>query len=63
VAHGRSTKATESFAKANARAHAQGFPISFADGAMAAMAATHGFMLATCNTRDFKGCGVELLNP
>jgi toxin FitB len=57
------TKAAEAYAKVNASAQAQGCPISFADGAIAAMAAAHGFMLATRNTRDFKGCGVELLNP
>jgi toxin FitB len=55
--------ACEFFARANARAQAAGNPISFADGAIAAIAAAHGFMLATRNERDFKGTGVKLINP
>jgi toxin FitB len=56
-------KAAEAFAKINARAQAAGNPISFADGAIAAIAAANGFILATRNERDFKATGVELLNP
>jgi len=55
--------ASESFARVNARAQAAGNPISFADGAIAAIAAAHGFMVATRNVRDFKGTGVDLLDP
>ena len=55
--------ACEFFARVNARAHAAGKPISFADGAIAAIASAHGFMLATRNERDFKGTGVKLINP
>ena len=55
--------ACEFFARVNARAHAAGNPISFADGAIAAIASAHGFMLATRNERDFKGTGVKLINP
>lgn len=56
-------EACESFARVNARAQAAGNPISFADGAIAAIAAAHGFLLATRNERDFKGTGVKLINP
>lgn len=30
---------------------------------IAAIALTHNAKLATRNTRDFEGCGVELINP
>ena len=46
-----------------AKAQAAGNPIDFADCAIAAIATTHRFILATRNARDFKGTGVELLNP
>jgi toxin FitB len=55
--------ACEFFARVNVRAQAAGNPISFADGAIAAIASAHGFMLATRNERDFKGAGVRLINP
>ena len=56
-------KAAEAFVRINASAQAVGNPISFADGAIAAIASAQGFLLATRNVRDFKGTGVELLNP
>jgi toxin FitB len=56
-------KAAEAFAHVYASAQAAGNPIDFADAAIAAVAAAHGFILATRNERDFKGTGVELLNP
>jgi predicted nucleic acid-binding protein len=37
--------------------------VGFADCAIAAIAKTHGFIVATRNVRDFPGTGVELLNP
>lgn len=40
-----------------------GNPIHFADCAIAAIAARHGFVLATRNVRDYKGAGIELVNP
>lgn len=55
--------AAEAFARINASAQAAGNPISFADGAIAAIASAHGFMVATRNVRDFKGTGVEIINP
>lgn len=56
-------KAAEAFALINAGAKAAGNPISFADGAIAAIASAHGFLLATRNVRDFRGIGVEVINP
>ena len=56
-------KAAEAFSRVNASAQAIGNPISFADGAIAAIASAHGFMVATRNVRDFKGTGVELIDP
>jgi toxin FitB len=56
-------RAAEAFARVTASAQAAGNPIDFADAAIAAIATIHGFMLATRNERDFKGTGVELLNP
>ncbi len=56
-------KAAEAFARINASAQAIGNPISFADGAIAAIASAQGFILATRNVRDFRGTGVELINP
>lgn len=57
------TQAAHAFARVHAGALAAGNPISFADGAIAAIAAAHGFLLATRNVRDFKGTGVELIDP
>jgi toxin FitB len=51
------------FGRIAAKAQAAGNPIDFADCAIAAIATTHRFILATRNARDFKGTGVELLNP
>jgi hypothetical protein len=55
--------AAEAFAKVISYANASGNPIGFADAAIAAIAAVHGFHVATRNARDFKGSGVELINP
>jgi predicted nucleic acid-binding protein len=57
------SSAAQAFARVNADAHASGNPISFADGAIAAIAAAHGFQVATRNTKDFKGTGIGILNP
>ena len=55
--------AAAAFARINAGALAAGNTIGFADGAIAAIASAHGFMVATRNVRDFKGTGVEVLDP
>ena len=57
------TKAAEAFGKVRAGAQAVGNTIGFADGAIAAIATSQGFALATRNDRDFRGAGVELINP
>ena len=57
------TQAAHAFAAVHAAAVAAGNPISFADAAIAAIAAAHGMLIATRNVRDFKGTGIELLNP
>ncbi len=40
-----------------------GFNTDIVDLMIAAIALTHNAKLATRNTRDFEGCGVELINP
>ena len=56
-------KAAEAFGNIRAGAQAVGNTIGFADGAIAAIASAQGFALATRNVRDFRGSGVELINP
>ena len=56
-------EAARAFAKTRAGAQSQGNPIGFADCAIAAIARTRGFTLATRNVRDFTGCGIDLINP
>jgi len=41
----------------------QGRPIGIADGQIAAIARCHQATLATRDTSDFEGCGIELINP
>jgi toxin FitB len=55
--------AAEAFARIDASARQAGNRISFADGAIAAIASANGFMLATRNVHDFKGTGIRILNP
>lgn len=55
-------RAAEAFGKVQAGARAVGNTIGFADGAIAAIATSQGFALATRNVRDFRGAGVELIN-
>jgi predicted nucleic acid-binding protein len=57
------TRAAEFFAKARAGAQSQGNTIGFADCAIASIALAHGFLIATRNTSDFIGCGVDLIDP
>jgi len=56
-------KAATAFAKIHAIAQAQGNTMGFADCAIAAIAGAHGFAIATRNLRDFKGTGVEAIDP
>lgn len=56
-------RAAHAFSQVQAGAQAAGNPIAFADAAIAAIAAAHGFAVATRNGRDFKGTGVEVIDP
>ncbi|MBC7517529.1 MAG: type II toxin-antitoxin system VapC family toxin [Microbacteriaceae bacterium] len=40
-----------------------GRPLSVEDGMIAAICRTEGFSLATRNTKDFAGLGLDLINP
>lgn len=60
---GFDTQAAHAYARVQVGAQAAGNPISFADAAIAAIAAAHGFAVATRNVRDFKGTGVEVVDP
>lgn len=40
-----------------------GRPLNAPDGQIAAIARTQGYALATRNIRDFRECGIELMNP
>jgi toxin FitB len=55
--------AAEAFGHIHASATKQGNAIGFPDCAIAAIASSRGFMVATRNTRDFKGTGVKLIDP
>ncbi len=57
------TRAAHAYSQVHSGAQAVGNPISFADGAIAAIAAAHGFAVATRNVRDFKGTGVGVIDP
>ena len=56
-------KAAEAFGKVRAGAQAVGNTIGFADAAIAAIACAQRYALATRNVRDFRGTGIELINP
>jgi predicted nucleic acid-binding protein len=51
------------FGRVFAGTQAAGNPIHFGDCAIAAIAIQRGFALATHNVRDYKGAGMELINP
>ncbi len=40
-----------------------GRPLSDLDGQIAAIARANGFIVATRNLKDFKECGIDLVNP
>lgn len=46
-----------------AQRKATGRPIAEADCQIAAIARTHGAVVATRNIRDFGGCGIEMIDP
>lgn len=51
------------YAEMAVTARAAGRPLPTADGYLAATAATHGYAVATRNTRHFVDTGVRLINP
>ncbi len=54
------------FGRVVAGRQAAGNPMHYADcaiAAIAAVAAMHGFILATRNVRDYKGAGIALIDP
>jgi predicted nucleic acid-binding protein len=55
--------AAHAFAQVQVGAQSAGNPISFTDAAIAAIAGAHRYALATRNVRDFKGTGVEVIDP
>lgn len=57
------SRAAAWFAKLGASRRTQGRPIPFADAQIAAIVRAHGATLATRNTDDFAGCGIQLVNP
>jgi predicted nucleic acid-binding protein len=56
-------EAAESYATLASRGSARGYPISVADCQIAAIAAAHGFTVATRDTAPFKAAGVPVINP
>ena len=54
---------TSAYADLIARARAAGRAIASADGVIAAIAATHGFAVATRDAGPFEAAGVAVINP
>lgn len=55
--------ATKTYADLMARARATGKAVGHADGYIAAIAATHGFIIASRDTAPFEAVSVEVINP
>jgi hypothetical protein len=55
--------AAEAFADIASARKISGRPISQFDAMIAAVARSRGASLATRNTRDFSGCGINLIDP
>ena len=55
--------ASQSYAALRTRARAAGQAIAPADGYIAAIAATHGFAIATRDTSPFEAAGLAVINP
>jgi toxin FitB len=55
--------AARAYASIVIRARTLGYSMPVADGQIAAVAAVHGFAVATRDSRPFEAAGVEVLNP
>ncbi len=55
--------AAESYALIAAERRAAGRPISQFDCQIAAISRAHGAAVATRNSKDFQGCGIEVIDP
>lgn len=55
--------AAEAYARLVGRARAAGRTIGVADGQIAAIAAAHGFVVATRDVAPFEAAGVPVVNP
>jgi toxin FitB len=55
--------AARCFSRIAAERRRQGKPIAELDAQIAAIALVHDASLATRNTSDFEGCGLQLINP
>jgi predicted nucleic acid-binding protein len=55
--------AADAFALIASERRAAGRPISQNDAMIAAIARSRGASLATRNSKDFQGCGIELIDP
>jgi predicted nucleic acid-binding protein len=55
--------ATVAYARIRAKAKAGGKAIGVADGFIAAIAAQHGFSVATRDTSPFEAAGIPVINP
>ena len=56
-------ESAHAFGRVFASTQAAGKSIHFGDCAIAAITISRGFALATRNVRDYKGAGIELINP
>ncbi|MGY5775541.1 PIN domain-containing protein [Rhizobium sp. LEGMi135b] len=55
--------AAENYAPLISRTRSAGYSIAVADGQIAAIAATHGFAVATRDTAPFVAAGISTINP
>lgn len=51
------------YAEIGASRRSAGRPISQFDATIAAITRSYGATLATCNSKDFEGCGIDVVNP
>lgn len=54
---------SRAYAEIISRARALGRAIVGADASIAAIAATHGFAVATCDAAPFQAAGLKVINP